>query len=342
MKHATRALNQEHRSSAELGNEQRSARLVKRSHRFVYLILSHGSGVQLPRLVHTLKCGSPDAAVVIHHDAKGNLPTTIDTDINAGILLVTPRIEVQWGEYSLLDAILSSLRFIATHFDFRWVSLISEQDYPAKPLHAIESELDMTPYDAFIRSTPVTWADYAARYYLQYFRLPRNPYDYRVPASIRTLTHRLRRIINTRQNFMRFEGGLRGVSNYVGFRYRMAPFDGSFVCHKGSTWFAMSSKAINYLLKFEVDEPAVLDWYKRTWVPDESYFQTVLKNAESLNVCEDHRRFIKWDATHLAHPKTLTIADLPEILKSDKHFARKVDAMVDSVLLDELDRLILG
>ncbi|HRQ59505.1 MAG TPA: beta-1,6-N-acetylglucosaminyltransferase [Azoarcus taiwanensis] len=322
--------------------DTREVPLNRVPHKFVYLILSHGEGVQLARLIHTLKSGSPDAAVVIHHDAKGELPENIVTDASAGVYLVTPRIKVVWGEFSLLEAILHSLEFISTHINFRWVSLISEQDYPAMKLDAIERELEQTSYDAFIRSEPVTWKTYAYRYSFQYFRLPRNPYAYRVPALIRELTIKSKRIINRHQNLLRFEGGVRGASNYIGIRYPKNPFTASLVCHKGSTWFAMSSRAINYLQSFEVERPEVLAWYKRTWVPDESYFQTVIRNAKTLSVCDDHRRFIKWDAAHLAHPKTLTIKELPEILRSGKHFARKVDARVDAALLDELDRVVLG
>ncbi len=310
-------------------------------HEFVYLILSHGKGSQLYRLIRTLKSGSPNAAVVVHHDAKGDLPDFKATDIDSGIYVVTPRIAVTWGEFSLLEAILHSLRFISTQLDYDWVSMISENDYPATALHKIETELRETTFDAFIRSTPVTWNDYAARYYLQYFIVPRNPYAYRIPKFIRNLAYGLRRSINARQNYVHIEGGVRGVSTQMGVRYRAHPFDTSFVCHKGSTWFTMSRQAVHYLLDFETVKPEILRWYRRTWVPDESYFQTVLKNTQSLNVSNDHRRFIKWDTAHLAHPKTLTISDLSEILGSGMHFARKVDANIDCALLDELDRVIL-
>lgn len=310
-------------------------------HEFVYLILSHGKGSQLNRLIRTLKSGSPDSAVVIHHDAKGDLPKPIVAEEHNGIYVVTPRIAVTWGEFSLLEAILHSLRFISTHIDYDWILTISENDYPATPLRKIEAELKATTYDAFVRSTPVTWNDYATRYFLQYFTIPRNPYSHRIPKLIRNFAHRTRQLLNSSQNFVRVEGGVRGVSNHIGFRYGASPFCGSFVCHKGSTWFTISRRAVQYLLDFETTRPEVLEWYRRTWVPDESYFQTVLKNADTLSVSNDHRRFIKWDATHLAHPKTLTISDLPEILASGKHFVRKVDAKLDRALLDELDRVVV-
>lgn len=310
-------------------------------HEFVYLILSHGKGSQLNRLIRTLKSGSPAAAVIIHHDAKGALPEPIVTDEHHGIYVVTPRIAVTWGEFSLLEAILNSLRFISTQIDYDWISTISENDYPATPLHRIEAELRATTYDAFVRSTPVTWNDYATRYFLQYFTVPRNPYSHRIPKLIRDLARRTRQTLNAKQNFVRIEGGVRGVSNHIGFRYRASPFSASFVCHKGSTWFTASRQAVQYLLDFEIARPEVLKWYRRTWVPDESYFQTVLKNTATLIVSNDPRRFIKWDPAHLAHPKTLTIGDLPDILASGGHFVRKVDANVDSALLDELDRVVL-
>ena len=47
----------------------------------------------------------------------------------------------------------------------------------------------------------------------------------------------------------------------------------------------------------------------------------------------------EWTPTSGPHPKTLGMEDLPSLQSSSKLFARKFDADVDGVVLDELDRL---
>jgi hypothetical protein len=48
--------------------------------------------------------------------------------------------------------------------------------------------------------------------------------------------------------------------------------------------------------------------------------------------------YAEWTPTSGPHPKTLGMEDLPSLQSSSKLFARKFDADVDSVVLDELDR----
>lgn len=248
-----------------------------RHHEFVYVILAHGRGEGLSRLVSTLRKGSPDSAIVIHFDRKGEPPSDLPTLVPEGLYFVEPRIDVVWGGYSLLEAVLTSLRFVAKKIEFSWLSLISGNDYPAEPLHQIESELRQTHFDAFVRSEPVSKSNYETRYYFQYAILPRFRYAYLLPGRFRRVLSAFRHRLNESQQWLRIEGGVRGISNCIGLRTNSNPFSESFVCHKGSTWFAMSSKAIEYLLTFERTRPDVLAWYRRTWVPDESYYQTVIK-----------------------------------------------------------------
>jgi len=57
--------------------------------------------------------------------------------------------------------------------------------------------------------------------------------------------------------------------------------------------------------------------------------------AETVDNEELH--YLDWSARN-AHPATLTAADLPKLRASERLFARKFDAAVDSEILDLLDR----
>jgi hypothetical protein len=69
---------------------------------------------------------------------------------------------------------------------------------------------------------------------------------------------------------------------------------------------------------------------------EESYFQCVLANAPQLKLHNCDYRYVDWSANE-AHPKTLTMEDLPSLVASPCHFARKFDAGVDARVLNSLD-----
>jgi hypothetical protein len=95
------------------------------------------------------------------------------------------------------------------------------------------------------------------------------------------------------------------------------------------------------VLRAARDERALMRHYRRTIVPSESFFATVLMNDPELRVSSDDRRFVSF-APGAAHPDVLTEADLDRLMASGAHFARKFDAEADAAVLDRLDELRLS
>lgn len=311
-------------------------------HEFVYLILSHNKLDQLIRLIKTLRAGSPESAILLHHDAKSALPDMAKLNEIGGVYLVEPRVPVQWGDVSQLDALLGCITYALQKLDFSWLSVISGQDYPLRPLTVIEAELRDTSYDAFVKAAPVATGPYRTRYYLRYRPLPRFRYAYRLPRQMLSAMAWLRRQLNQRQSLFKIEGGTRGLPTLLGIGTLKHPFTEYFACYKGSDWFTLSRGAATSLVEFGLQQPGILKHYRQTFIPSESYFQTVLWNNKDLRICDDNRRFIVWQGTKIAHPKTLTVEDLDAMTRSGKDFGRKFDAAVDSTVLDELERRLHG
>lgn len=311
-------------------------------HEFIYLVLSHGKAEQLFRLVQTLRAGSPDSAIVLHHDAKGD-----PLDENAllelgGIFFVKPQVFVEWGTASQLDSLLRSINFALKNLDFSWLSVLSAQDYPLRPLAAIEDELRDSPFDAFVDAAPVApsaWV--SARYFMQYRPLPRLRYANLFPRQLFSAIDWFCDQLNDRQSLIHIEGGPRDTSKHLGIRTKNHPFSSHFTCFKGSDWFTLSQRAADYLLAFGHKRPEIFEYYRRTFIPSESYYQTVLCNANELKICNDNRRFILW-GRESPHPKTLTLTDFDAMTLSGKDFGRKFDTKVDSAVLDALDRKVIG
>ena len=310
---------------------------------FIYLILSHHKVPQLLRLVRRLRYGSPDSAVVIHHDPKGPpISAEMLNDI-PNVYLVKDPVSVTLYDWTQAEALLHSIGYISDRFDFAWLSVISGQDYPLKPLAAIEHELRETAFDAFVEAYPVSKYDLKdyAHYFSRFVKLPRFPYYYRFPGAVRQALHHARMLFQTNWRLpIRIEGADRGTPLMLGIRSWRTPFSNSFICYKGSDWFTLSRQAVQYLLDFSHNNASILRYFRRTRVPCEAFFQTVLLNCGFLRICGDNRRFILWESVQSTHPKTLTIHDLELMRTSGKDFGRKFDMDVDSRVMDVLDDLI--
>lgn len=310
-------------------------------HEFVYLVLSHSKADQLSRLLQTIRAGSPGSAILVHHDAKSLAP---DESALRGLRaqLVTPRISATWGDFSLVEAVLNSIAYALSTIDFDWLVVLSGQDYPLRPFPTFESELRNSSYDAFVKASPVSNGPYGFRYYMRYWKLPKIWYTHRLPRSIQKILGWSQKKLNQKNTWLRIQPGPKNTPTRLGIGIFNHPFSDTFVCHKGSQWFTLSKRAAAYLIQFGQERSDVLNHYRRTLIPDESYFQTVLWNAKDLQVCDDHRRFILWDDAKLAHPVMLTMQHFNSMIRSGKDFGRKFDMAVDGEVLDALDRVVLG
>jgi hypothetical protein len=274
----------------------------------VFLVMSYRRPRQVERLVERL--GETRAAVTaVHHDAKAAEVPQLALDGRAR--LVADPLRVEWGEVSLVRAVLHSMRWIRAEIpDFSWMVLISGEDYPAMAPAAIEAELQASQADVaieweyvppFARRFNTDWQQGMAR---RYFR-------HRYPT-----THRF---------------------TPVPIASRLVDGLGTFA---GSTWWQMGRRAVDVVL---ADTPvnARLDRrFRNGFISDEAYFQMALLNAPlGLQIDNRNRRFVRFPKTGgSAHPDVLTEADIDEILASDAFFARKVGPESEA-LLERLDRI---
>ena len=310
-------------------------------HEFVYCILSHGKSDQTLRLIRTIRASSPESAILLHHDAKSPPPAESLLE-QSGARLVTPRVAATWGDFSLVEAMRSCIHYALAHIDFDWFVMLSGQDYPLRPIAQSEDDLRQCQYDAFVRASPVTAGPYAFRYYMSYWKLPRFRYMHRVPHPLTRILEASRDFVNRKCKWVRIQPGQNGAPPRVGIGIFGHPFSAGFVCYKGSQWMTLSRQAVDYICRFEVDQPNVMEHYRRTLIPDESYFQTILCNAGELRICDDHRRLILWDDVKLAHPITLSMKHFHTLVESGKDFGRKFDMVVDAEILDALDSVVLA
>ncbi len=315
--------------------------------RIQFLVAAHRDPEFVWRLCARL-LDAPDAAVAVQWDCAHGLPVPPP---GLPVTLMPTRAPCEWGGGPQLDALLDSLRALE-RADFDWLVVLSGQDYPIRPMPELAAFLEATPCSLFLEAPeggPVPappaehgeWAHLQDRYFYRYRWVPQ-----RLWAKLGLLNQRI--VSNAMQRVVRWlvPGGAvrvqrrpRGFSPAVGIRTRRHPFTPERPCLKGSDWFTISRPVVDDLLDHVRREPALVEYFRHTYCPNESFFHTVLlpeweaKNAGS-NL--QYHRF----APNRAHPDVITEADRDELVASRAFFARKFDPE-DTAVVDRIDRELL-
>jgi hypothetical protein len=276
--------------------------------RIDYLIRAHTAPEQLARLVGRLDEG--DVRFYVHVNALTDDQTFAamqDGVRGRDNVVWVPRVKCYWGGFSLLEATFSGIEAILASGDLPdHALLLSGQDYPLRHPSEIEAFLEAR----------------RGRNLLHYFRLPAeewileggglNRLRYPHFERIRVRTRLLRLPIPRRLP--------KGLEPYGGMAY-----------------WALTGSTLAEVMRFVAERPEILRSFRRTKIPDETFFQTVIMSGPlAATVDNEELHYVDWSAGS-AHPAVLGVADLPKLRASDKLFARKFDAAVDSEILDLLD-----
>lgn len=308
----------------------------------LYLIQSHKNPEQIYRLVHTIRKSSPDSYILISHDFRA-------CDLDVTPLRNLPEVEVISGvggrvDFSIIQGYLNAIDWLFSHnIEFDWLINLSGQDYPTQPLPQIEKILENTEYDGFLDffdalNEPTKWGIKSARerYLYQYWHSNVN-----LPWIFKKLIHRSGKIMNNSQDFLKISWSFDRLM--VGVIANPPVFNKKFLCYVGSYFHTISKKCVQFLYDYSTKNSNLVDYYKKTCVPDESFIQTILVNSGKFKFCNEYKRYIDFsNYCRDGHPRTLTIEDYSKIIKTDTHFARKFDVTKDSKIIDMLDARILG
>jgi hypothetical protein len=276
-----------------------------------FVLLTHTKPHQIRRLVERLGVLFDDPPVVCHHDfSKCELDVR---QFPGNVRFVRPHHITRWGNFSLVEATFAGIRELYRSSDTpEWFALLSGADYPVASRKAVLDELNQAGMDAFLHHELID----LARVEREWHRVCLNRYLRRrfLPGRRMPLSPR----------FSRF----------------FLPFSERLRCYAGSQWFTANHRCAERILVAHGGGCKRLTaHYRLVPVPDESYLHCILCNDPSLRVRNDNNRYADWSGGG-SHPKTLGVPDLPRILDSGCHFARKFDLDQDSAVLDSLDRLV--
>lgn len=310
--------------------------------KILYLIQSHKNPKQIYRLVRTLKKSSPKSFVLISHDVNGCYldPTPLQR---------LPEVKVirglgGRGDFSIVQGYLNALDWLFNHnVQFDWLFNLSGQDYPIQPLPKIEQFLAETKYDGFIRYCNVLtdskqnpWGSREGRdrYLYQYWRSKGN-----LSRWQRVLVKLPRMALNNTQNLVRINSS---YGLMLGRCANSSPFNNNFICYAGSYFHIVSRKCVEYLSQFCEQDNYLINYYKKTCIPDESFIQTVLLNSGLFHFYNDNKRYYNWSETYNGSPQTLTIKNYSNIINSNSFFARKFDIQQDEKIIKALEERVIN
>ncbi|MBM5571027.1 MULTISPECIES: beta-1,6-N-acetylglucosaminyltransferase [Deefgea] len=268
--------------------------------RIAYFILAHAQAEQLARLVTQLS--TPNAHFYIHIDANTSDETfaAIQNAIhntNSKSTFIT-RQPCRWGGFSLVAA---SLRLIQTALrdGFDWGVLLSGQDYPIHSNEYIGHFLSTEQSLGLIDIKSAAEFDVAYRYRAWHFE------SLNGKASGKAL-----------QKIQRW-------GNAIGIK-RSLPTPLTAI-YAGSQWWMLSEQACTTLIDWLERHPHVIDFFKRTLVPDEMFFQTVLMHTDlAPQLKPTAMRYLEWSAGAWS-PKTFAPDEIAALGKRPELFARKFD-----------------
>ncbi|MDZ8029917.1 beta-1,6-N-acetylglucosaminyltransferase [Nostoc sp. DedSLP04] len=291
-----------------------------------FILLTHTKPLQIYRLINKLNSMFNYPLIVCHHDfSKCDL--SVDT-LSKNVLLVRPHLQTKWANFTLVEATIQALQLMyEVPNPPDWFVLLSGADYPIKTAKQILDELASSQYDAYIQYEQITYKTYKSD----------------LKPNMLWLKNSYQRYCTKSFSFHYSKTYLAHLNLEICFEHPLLtkpflPFSKQLACFSGSQWFCANSKAAKYIIDFHSKKNALTLYYSKLKYTDESYFQTVLANASHLKLQNDRRRYIDWSDGG-CHPKTLLMEDLPNLLASSAHFARKFDIDIDSNILDELDKI---
>ena len=307
--------------------------------RVLYFIQTYKNPSQIKRLVNTIKSSSPHSQILISHDSNfSNVLNIKDFSCFAGVdLIYNPGGR---GDFFTVQSYLNSLKWLFDNqIEFDWIVNLSGQDYPTHPLPVFEQFLSKTKYDGFLECRDVYSKD---GYYGLRESLDRYFYNYlhsgiQLSKWQRALVKPIRVLVNNTQPWVRI-----GTSYQLSLGIRDKKiFNANFKCYGGSLYKILSNECAKYLYDTSVGREDLVEYYKKTLVPEESFMQTILANSKLFNLCDKNYFYMDWTGSKHGRPKILTIADYSTLTnREDYYFARKFDPAVDSEILDRLDKHI--
>lgn len=242
--------------------------------------------------------------IAIHFDARARREDfeRIRTALvaNPSVTFAARRFKCGWGEWSLVEATLAAVTAAveafprATHF-----YMLSGDCMPTKPAEYAHDFLDRTDCD-YIESFDFFTSDW-------------------IKTGMRDERLIYRHWFNERTQKWRFYTSIEWQRRLK--LARKVPHDLQMMI--GSQWWCLRRRTIEMLLQFCAKRPDVMRFFRTTWIPDETFFQTLVRHlVPEAEIGARTLTFLMF--TDYGLPVTFHNDHYDLLLSQDYLFARKI------------------
>ena len=145
--------------------------------------------------------------------------------------------------------------------------------------------------------------------------------------------------INYKTSFGNFATKALHVLQKAVFINRKPPF--GYKIYKGMLYVTLTSEFSNFVIEFleTKNGKKYFNWIKWCFVPEEFFFQTLIKNSEfDKTLVPNNIRYALWADKHGVNPGILDKDDFDTIVKSGAFFARKISPAYSKELVEMLEK----
>lgn len=244
--------------------------------KLAYLITAYDKPEHLNRLCTALH--EDDDGVFVHIDAKSR--STFSLPDLPRLQHIADPIVVYWGGFSMVRAILKLLETAVKKDDHDYFLLLSGSDYPIRSNAAIHDYFTAHAGEECINISPMP--ENGKDWY-------RTDYPYFETDTTRALPSRVKNFTN-------------GWIKRLGIKKHLPKQYSSYTLYGGSTWWALSRKAVEYILEFVRENPAFVSFYNYSFIPEELFFQTILGNSPFKPHLRNSVTYADWAIPDSPHP----------------------------------------
>lgn len=270
--------------------------------KIAYILLCHKDPEAIIQQARRLT--TPGDYVSIHFDARAK-PEQFDMICDAlkeneNVVFARKRIKCGWGEWSLVQATLNAVEEAekafprATHF-----YMLSGDCMPIKTAEYAHRFLDAEDVD-YVESFDFFASDW-------------------IKTGMKGDRLRYRHYLNERKHKRLFYG-LYKAQKRLGLK-RNIPDDLQIMI--GSQWWCLRRRTVEAILEFCQSRPDILRFFRTTWIPDETFFQTLVRHlVPSDEISTRTLTFLMF--TDYGMPLTFYNDHYDLLLSQDYLFARKI------------------
>lgn len=282
--------------------------------KIAHLIMAYKNSGQVERMIKAMD--HPNFHFYIHLDLKIDIKEFEYLKQLDRVSFITNRVLCNWGGFSFVRAIMSSLtEILKKNESYDFINLMSGQDYLIKPAEDLYQFYTKNPGKCFISydqdPNALWWKDAASRAELYHF----TDLNFKGKYFIQSI-----------------------FNKYL--PKRSFPLSITLYGSSDSSWWSIPSNCAAYIVEFMASHPRLERFMQYTWGSDEFIIATIIMNSPfKEDVINDNLRFISWESGR-PNPRILTDNDFESIKQSDKFYARKFDNKVNVEILNLLDEHI--